>query len=100
MLLSASEIFSLDLRTRRRAALLGGALGRQTLELVGRVVDVAHRGCDCPVARLVRDQAVHLLADTTVRGMTWGDVRSSSMCIASRAFIWTANRTRYARDTA
>src|SRR5689334_1186699 len=63
------RFFRPDLRTRRRAAMLGGALGRQALELVGRVIDVAHRGGDGPVTGLVRDQAVHLLADTTVRGM-------------------------------
>jgi hypothetical protein len=71
MLLSAARVFfGARLRARRGAPLFGGALGGQALEVVGGVVDVAHRRRHGPVARLIGDEAVHLLAHPAVRRMT------------------------------
>ena len=50
---------------RRRS--LGGPLRREPLEVVVGVVDVAHRGGERAVARLLLDEPVHLLAHAAVR---------------------------------
>src|SRR6516164_9562357 len=52
---------------RGGAAALGRALGFQPLEVDRRVIGEGHRRGDGGMAR--RDQAVHRLADSTVRGV-------------------------------
>src|SRR5215831_3780657 len=56
-----------SLLARGGAAALGRALGLQPLEVDRRVIGEGHRRGDGGMAR--RDQAVHRLADPTVRGV-------------------------------
>jgi hypothetical protein len=67
---ASRQVSAPEFSAARGAALLGSPFRSQALQVIGLVVDVVHRSGDGGVTGLFRDEAVHLLGNLAVGGMT------------------------------